>query len=878
MAALNQHRYLTGVQLHYPKGFDEAIDGSTPIKDGQGNLVWQQQTQLASALDYVSAQSAPPTEVSGDIYLIDTTGTDLDINTIAWQSGNTIRYTFNGSPDLSAVAANDFLIAKDSTNSSNDGLFLITAVDNSTKYIEVYNGNRSDATDDEAADAVGTAYYTLAEWDGVQKGDHVRFNGTTWQKTQAQSGAICYDIAEGDLRVYSSTTQTWTDSNIISGGASGDVTKVGTPVDNQVGVWTGDGTIEGKTDFTYSNGAMNTIGEDAAAYMRLTSYSDTLHWTNNITFRSANGTSGTPTALLINEDLGSFIAQGHNGTAFVASGNEITWSAAENWSTGNNGVQLEVKTTPNGSATAVQRILIDGNGKTSISTALNIPNGATPTISANGDIGIDTTVTDFSTGIMKYYGGEEMGVVAMPIAQFTTPTDGHVVAYNATTDEFELVAASGGGISNVVDDTTPQLGGSLDVNGNKIVSVANGNIDIEPNGTGNVLLGNFTFDADQTVGAGQDNYVLTYDNGTGLISLEAASGGGGGSLWTDDGGGKISYSAANPGIDVYETGFGNTYGAAVTIRRGFMMVGEAHTVGHATTATNVDRTVLLGGNHTVGNIGSAAYAFAAGYNNTIEEGLYNIALGGTNTIKNTSDNALAIGTSNQITGSNAIAIGNANVLSSSSAIVVGDTVTAGHTSKKQVAFGNSFNVAQSYFSKGFYVEFGSASNSRPTFGLVRATGLADTQPLNLCMGSNQAVRNDGLGGASTNSGSGVFWQFLGDTAPTAALGNAVAHYTADRAAGKAGYEIKTEDGTKHFFSDFSVIGGGNSDANANKVLTIAGSGTGSGTSSLLCEDSAGASNLEVKDNGVVNMANLPTSSAGLSAGDLWNNSGVINIV
>lgn len=78
-------------------------------------------------------------------------------------------------------------------------------------------------------------------------------------------------------------------------------------------------------------------------------------------------------------------------------------------------------------------------------------------------------------------------------------------------------------LENVSADTTPQLGGSLDVNGNKIVSVSNGNIDIEPNGTGNVLLGNFTFDADQTVGSGQDNYVLTYDHSAGTISLEAAA-------------------------------------------------------------------------------------------------------------------------------------------------------------------------------------------------------------------------------------------------------------------------------------------------------------------------------------------------------------------
>lgn len=36
----------------------------------------------------------------------------------------------------------------------------------------------------------------------------------------------------------------------VSGG--GDVSKVGTPVDNQVGVWTGDGTIEGDPNFTWS--------------------------------------------------------------------------------------------------------------------------------------------------------------------------------------------------------------------------------------------------------------------------------------------------------------------------------------------------------------------------------------------------------------------------------------------------------------------------------------------------------------------------------------------------------------------------------------------------------------------------------------------------
>ena len=43
---------------------------------------------------------------------------------------------------------------------------------------------------------------------------------------------------------------------------------------------------------------------------------------------------------------------------------------------------------------------------------------------------------------------------------------------------------SGSEISNLVEDTSPQLGGSLDVNGEDIVSVSNGNITLTPNGTG----------------------------------------------------------------------------------------------------------------------------------------------------------------------------------------------------------------------------------------------------------------------------------------------------------------------------------------------------------------------------------------------------------
>jgi len=48
--------------------------------------------------------------------------------------------------------------------------------------------------------------------------------------------------------------------------------------------------------------------------------------------------------------------------------------------------------------------------------------------------------------------------------------------------------ATSSAISNVVEDTTPQLGGNLDMNGADIVTTSNATIDLAPNGTGTVVV------------------------------------------------------------------------------------------------------------------------------------------------------------------------------------------------------------------------------------------------------------------------------------------------------------------------------------------------------------------------------------------------------
>ena len=48
--------------------------------------------------------------------------------------------------------------------------------------------------------------------------------------------------------------------------------------------------------------------------------------------------------------------------------------------------------------------------------------------------------------------------------------------------------ATSGAISNVVEDTTPQLGGNLDMNGQDIVTTSNADIELAANGTGKVVI------------------------------------------------------------------------------------------------------------------------------------------------------------------------------------------------------------------------------------------------------------------------------------------------------------------------------------------------------------------------------------------------------
>jgi len=131
--------------------------------------------------------------------------------------------------------------------------------------------------------------------------------------------------------------------------------------------------------------------------------------------------------------------------------------------------------------------------------------GITVSLSDAGSGEVDVTVAGSDAS------NTEKGIAKFKAADFSV-TDGAVSLVD--------------GIGTVFYDKNPQLGGDLDVNGNEIVSTNSGDVIIRPSGTGNVILGNFQFDVDQTMNSSLDNYVLTYDDTSKLISLEQASGSG----------------------------------------------------------------------------------------------------------------------------------------------------------------------------------------------------------------------------------------------------------------------------------------------------------------------------------------------------------------
>jgi len=156
---------------------------------------------------------------------------------------------------------------------------------------------------------------------------------------------------------------------------------------------------------------------------------------------------------------------------------------------------------------ADKNFAIKGTDGSSAITALDIDMALAGKATFNGDVvvGGDLTIT----GDDLVMGTNTAGHILVADGTNFNPTavgDLSEISTIANDDVFLAVDTSGGGlkkvarstvvsglatsgaISNVVEDTSPQLGGDLDMNGNDIVTTSNATIDLAPNGTGTVVV------------------------------------------------------------------------------------------------------------------------------------------------------------------------------------------------------------------------------------------------------------------------------------------------------------------------------------------------------------------------------------------------------
>lgn len=117
-------------------------------------------------------------------------------------------------------------------------------------------------------------------------------------------------------------------------------------------------------------------------------------------------------------------------------------------------------------------------------TDLSVTTGAgaeTSALSYNNTTGV-FTFTPVTTADLAALDDLSVG------AEGTASGDG-AIAYNNTTGVFTYTPPTIEGLGGIVADTTPQLGGDLDVQSSKITtSTSNGNLTLEANGTGSLVV------------------------------------------------------------------------------------------------------------------------------------------------------------------------------------------------------------------------------------------------------------------------------------------------------------------------------------------------------------------------------------------------------
>ena len=337
-----------------------------------------------------------------------------------------------------------------------------------------------------------------AEWkdlyiDGVAYVDAINFNGTAISATAAEINILDgvtastseLNIMDGvtattsELNIMDGVTATTAELNLMDGASSAGTTAVA----GGDGLVTNDGgtmrqttvdtfdTYLSQTTKTLTNKTLTTpvIEEiDSTSTITLDAGTDIILDADGGDVFLKDG--GTTYGSLTNTS-GNLIIKSGTTTAITFSGADAT--IAGDLTISGDDLTMGTNTAGHmlvGDGTNYNPVAISGDVTMASSGAVTIASGAVEGSMLDASVitgQTQETTVDTSNDLVLFYDNSATALRKVPVTN--------------------LISAAGG-LSDVVSDSSPQLGGDLDVNGNDIVSVSNGDINILPNGSGKVII------------------------------------------------------------------------------------------------------------------------------------------------------------------------------------------------------------------------------------------------------------------------------------------------------------------------------------------------------------------------------------------------------
>ena len=240
-------------------------------------------------------------------------------------------------------------------------------------------------------------------------------------------------------------------------------------------------------------------------------------FTTGVTTNGTPGSSGAYTQIIVSDTTPSVLhyqcsAHGNMGWAVTTSTRNLTGFDTDDLSEGSSNLyhttaRVNSAIDSRVNATFVNNLTIVADTATALASARSIGgvsfNGTAdinlPGVNAGGNqdtSGNAATATTLATARnihgVAFNGSADIDlseVIQDTVgAMFSSNTETNITATYQDLDGTIDLVVSATGIASVAADSTPQLGGNLDVNGNSIVSASNGNIAITPNGSGDVII------------------------------------------------------------------------------------------------------------------------------------------------------------------------------------------------------------------------------------------------------------------------------------------------------------------------------------------------------------------------------------------------------